>query len=170
MSNPKALPILTENVKLLQKIVLIHQDKFLVLRRHPQALTRPNQWDLPGGNAVWPDSQVDIKNPHWWELVREVKEEAGLDISSQQRQCQLCYAGTYFEAEKNMMTIILGYVLVLADEFRRETVKQSDEHTAQKWISESEFEDIRKDFGFAGDDDGFITQMVNNAFALTAHG
>ncbi len=170
MSNPKALPILTENVKLLQKIVLIHQGMFLVLRRHPQALTRPNQWDLPGGNAVWPDSSVDIKNPHWLELVREVKEETDIDIAAQQSQSQLCYAGTYFEADKNIMTSILGYYLVLGDEFKRDDIKPSEEHTESSWISLSDFNQIKSDFGFAGDDDGFITQMVNNAFALIAHG
>lgn len=71
---------LTENVKLLQKVVVWQGEKFLILQRSADSATRPKCWDLPGGNVEWPASSVDIQDSHLADLAREVKEETGLII------------------------------------------------------------------------------------------
>ncbi len=58
-------------------------------------------------------------------------------------------------------TVILGWKIFLASNFDRNSIQLSDEHTEYEWISWAEFDDY--DFGFAGEKDGFIRQMVANA-------
>lgn len=156
---------LTDTVKLLQKIVLIHQGKFLVLQRSPAAKTRPHQWDLPGGNVMWPATQVDLKNHNLTELHREIQEETGfdLDFKSSLSNFRFCHFSTFFEIKTGTFAIIVGFRLNLPSNTNFDVVKISPEHIAWDWISVDEFNNKKYDFGFAGELDGFITQMVKNA-------
>lgn len=190
---------LTENVKLLQKAVLISQHRFLIMRRAVNSPSRPNKWDLPGGNAEWINSSVDVNNPHRLDLIREIKEETGVKIGKKQIDDQaVCFAGTYFrvsshpaqaeampqpqiktqradrvrrgenaqiDSTKNsseIYSVILGWKIVLPKEFDKNSIQLSHEHTAFRWVKLTEFDDY--DFGFAGEKDGFIRRMVDNAF------
>lgn len=148
---------LTENVKLLQKVILTHRENFLIVRRAPDSATRPDKWDLPGGNSEWPNATENLRDPHLADLVREVMEETGVVILPEQITRNI-YVGTFFEAEKQVYTVILGWQLQLTDTFDTESVHLSDEHTEFQWISLSDFEKF--DFGFAGEVDGFIRKMV----------
>jgi 8-oxo-dGTP diphosphatase len=56
-----------------QKAVINEDNKFLILKRSPNAAVYPNHWDLPGGRL---ESGEDMKRS----LEREVKEETGLKI------------------------------------------------------------------------------------------
>ncbi|MBU0979117.1 MAG: NUDIX domain-containing protein [Patescibacteria group bacterium] len=157
---------LTDQVKLLQKIVLVHRGEFLILQRSPKSHYRPNQWDLPGGNSHWPtQTEGDLAQPHLSDVLRELEEETDiairdekLDLVGQIAQSSPIYFGTYFEAQKQLFTMIVGWQLNLPDEFDRSRVKLSHEHTQQVWIKPSQFDEY--DFGFAGKKDGFIWEMV----------
>lgn len=153
---------LTDQVKLLQKAVLLSQDKFLILKRSPLAKTRAEQWDLPGGNVLLPTSSVDLRDPHWPDLLREIKEETGfgLDVSI---PTQPCYLTTYWEAKNQTYAVIAGYSLDLPTSIDPKSVRLSAEHTAWAWITLAEFDQNQYDFGFAGQADGFITQIVHHA-------
>ena len=63
--------------KVIQKVVVagvvMKDGKVLVLQRHANEDTRPNLWELPGGKREESESSVDA-------LIREVKEESGLDV------------------------------------------------------------------------------------------
>jgi 8-oxo-dGTP diphosphatase len=57
-----------------QKAVILNAEgKFLVLHRSSTAPSKPNQWDLPGGELDYgEDPSVGI--------LREIKEETGLEV------------------------------------------------------------------------------------------
>lgn len=150
---------LTAEVKLLQKVVLVHGEKILILRRATNSFSRPNQWDLPGGNSEWPETTESIRNPHISDAVREVKEETGISIKPEDIVHQIHFS-TYFDAKKQTYTVILGWKVVLPNEFDPQLVQISDEHSEYTWIEPIEFEAY--DFGFAGEKDGFIRAMISS--------
>lgn len=150
---------LTENVKVLQKCVLYQQGKFLILKRAETAKTRPGCWDLPGGNVEWPKTDQNLQDSHLAELVREVKEE--MDIKISETDLENCYLGSYFEAKKQLYTLIFGWMTELETEPK---IKLSSEHTELAWISANQFDHYN--FGFAGEKDGFIRKMVEQSFFM----
>lgn len=151
---------LTNQTKLLQKAVLIVGGEFLILKRSPQSQTRPNQWDLPGGNSEWPKTANDVQDGHIGDLIREIEEETGVLVSPD-KITQPVYFGTYFEGFKQLYTVIVGWQIELP---AKPAVKISSEHTEYQWIEPTKFDNF--DFGFAGSSDGFIRRIVFNAFKL----
>ncbi len=50
------------DMKFLQKAIIFHpseSDKFLTLKRPTNAHSRPNCWDLPGGNVLFGQNNQD---------------------------------------------------------------------------------------------------------------
>lgn len=144
---------LTENVKLLHKVVITADGKVLLLRRSSSAKTRPGKWDLPGGNSEWPVKYDTFANGlHRADIVREIQEETGLTANPDNFSAEnLIYFDTTFEPEKQMFTIICGW------HWPTNTVKKikiSNEHQEAQWVG---WEDIEHyDFGFAQ----FIPAMI----------
>lgn len=157
-----ALHRLTEKVKLLQKAVLIHRGKMLLLRRSEHSQTRALQWDLPGGNSEWPIEKVGIiRDVHIMDLKREIFEETGIGAAEFAIAPTLVSFETYFESEIDMYTIIVGWKIQLDDAFTKESIRLSDEHNEYQWISQNECTNF--DFGFAGGE-GFITRIISSSF------
>lgn len=152
---------LTQNVKVLQKVVLVRQNTFLILRRNPESATRPDLWDLPGGNSEWPDSTESIRDPHLADVVREVAEETGIELSEADFKVPV-FVGSFFDAKKEIYTVILGWKVELPEDFNETSVALSSEHYEFTWLSPEDFEEF--DFGFAGGKDGFIRMMVHASF------
>lgn len=149
---------LTDSVKLLQKVVLLADDRVLLLKRSPDAKTRPGCWDLPGGNVEWPKSKTDVASGHVQELVREVREETGLQLDEPTlASLSICLAETYFEANQQRYTVILGWAL-FSPVLSEQKITLSDEHTESAWVPLTEA--VEYDFGFAGGTDGFITKLL----------
>ncbi|MBP7774355.1 NUDIX domain-containing protein [Candidatus Woesebacteria bacterium] len=152
---------LTEQVKLLQKIVIIHENKVLILKRSSESTSRSNKWDLPGGNAEWPDASQDLQNPHNADMAREVFEETGITCESQ--VTKTISVGSHFDAQKQVYTIIVGFCMQLPPEIHEHDILLSDEHTDFAWATREQLAEY--DFGFAGAPDGFIFQMITKALA-----
>ena len=130
---------LTSQVKLLHKVAIRADEKVLILKRSDRSFSRPSMWDLPGGNSEWPKqiTQPTI-NLHQQDIIREVEEETGLDVSSTQfNEQNLVYFATYFEPEQQVYSINCGWVVVINPELVS-TVKISSEHTDFAWISLSD--------------------------------
>lgn len=149
---------LTPNVKILQKAVLVCNGKFLILQRSPDSKTRPAKWDLPGGNSEWPEVNHNTRSLHRADIIREIIEETGIVVSDKDLGEQV-YFDTYFEAEKQLYSIITGWKVNLPTQ---PEVEISDEHTGFAWITPEQFDQY--DFGFAGESEGFIRKMVEGSF------
>lgn len=170
---------LTKNVKLLQKAALWHNGKVLILKRSSDSKSRPNQWDLPGGNSEWPvgdglhagvsgmgkpelrsgEKSEDgfIRDLHKDDVVREVFEETGIELKREDvKKC--VHIGTFFDGQKQVFSIILGWEVKLAEDFREDSVLLSDEHSDLAWMRKDESGEF--DFGFAGDEGGFIRSIL----------
>ena len=68
-------------------IVKNDDGKILVLRRHPKSKTNPHKWELPGGK---------IEKCEFFDeaLIREIREETGLDMDDIQELCsRVCVLG-----------------------------------------------------------------------------
>lgn len=104
-----------------QKAVIKKGDKYLILKRSPNAQTYPNHWDFPGGRLEHGE------NPGKG-LEREVFEETGLKTKA----CRPVFS--YSE----MLIGHYDYFVVWKSELLSGAVKLSDEHTDFKWASGAE--------------------------------
>ncbi len=149
---------LTDQVKLLQKAVLISNEKILLLKRSEDAYSRPHCWDLPGGNSEWPSSPEFTRGLHLEDLVREIQEETGISIPAEAVfQRDLVFFDTTFQPEKQMFTVLVGWKHVLNGTEPQVTI--SNEHSAYSWVSPNDI--AQYDFGFAQ----FIPKMIRRAIA-----
>ncbi len=156
---------LTENVKILQKVAILRHNgetpEILLLQRSVNALSRPSSWDLPGGNSEWPSAeQLSATNLHLDDISREITEETGLDvIQSNFPLDQLVHFSTYFDSEKQIYTIICGWVLDFSSTSQTEIVI-SDEHQNYAWVSI----DGLSNYDFGGEKGEFVLEIARAAF------
>lgn len=157
---------LTSQVKLLHKVALLSQDGLaLLLRRSEDASSRPNKWDLPGGNAEWPDSKdfLEIERGlHEHDITREIVEETGLEVFPELLSLAPVFLDTTFQKEKDVYTIIIGWKVKLSGVSTELPIKLSAEHSEYRWTRPEEINTF--DYGFAGGDFGFITLILRRAF------
>ena len=143
---------LTANVKFLHKVAIIRESdgekQVLLLQRASNSESRPDCWDLPGGNAEWPvEGQVSVADLHQADTAREVLEEANLTVSAAIFNLDhLVYFSSYFAAQKEIYTVICGWMINFADSDQAE-IKISDEHQELVWVSLADLENY--DFGGA---------------------
>ena len=97
------------------------QGRCLVIRRSRESTFWPGMWDLPGGK-VDPGETFDRA------LVREAREEAGLDVQL------VCYVGGIeWPLPHIRIVFIVMEARISGGEF-----KLSDEHEESKWVSVEE--------------------------------
>lgn len=161
MGKKKHLHQLTENVKLLQKAVLIHNGRLLILQREVNTKTRPQCWDLPGGNSEWPHGATENQeNMHQEDVAREIKEETGVTVFTQHFTLEnMIFFRTFYDVEKNVYTVITGWKVELPNDFDREQVVLSDEHIAQKWVTFDELDE----YDFGGKRGEFVKDIIRGS-------
>lgn len=152
---------LTENVKLLQKAVLLHNGKILIVQRSADAKSRPSCWDLPGGNAEWPEGETEnMENLHQLDIAREIKEEVGVNVFSQHFTLpNITLFRTFYEAERDVYSIITGWKVELPSDFEREQVRLSDEHVTHAWVSFDQLDE----YDFGGKTGEFVKDIIRGA-------
>ncbi|MCK5332820.1 NUDIX hydrolase [Candidatus Parcubacteria bacterium] len=108
-------------------IVYNREDKILILHRTSEALSNPNNLDLPGGN-------LDFGEDAFVGINREIKEETGL----------ICKENRPFDVESHIdkngefwVTIAYKFKYELGD------IKLSFEHDKFKWISKDTLDDYK---------------------------
>jgi len=151
---------LTNDVKLLQKAVLKHSDRFLLLKRSTSENSRPLKWDLPGGNSQWPEVSENTFGLHKMDVVREIKEETGIEVSLDRiKKENLSFFETFFDVKKEVFSVIIGWKVELPLDFDESSVRISNEHIEYRWVSLDEL----SDFDFGGKKGEFIVRMIKNA-------
>ena len=128
----------TDDMKFLQKAVVYHpkQDKFLALRRTSTAHSRPNCWDLPGGNVLFGEN-------HLHSLTKEIAEETSLKVKN------ILPIQVVTDYRKSTYSLFIGYSYKATSS----RVKLSDEHSEYKWVTKTEFLKL--------DSAGFLRDLVN---------
>jgi 8-oxo-dGTP pyrophosphatase MutT (NUDIX family) len=100
----------------IRKIILIDDDeRFMIVKRSPDAQKYPNEWDFPGGHIHEDEDEIVG-------LKREVKEETTLDIASPVQVHQQGRIKFYKTRQYNG------------------TIKLSEEHTEYKWVTIEELD------------------------------
>lgn len=157
---PRTPHQLTPNVKLLQKITLEHQGKALIVRRDANSFSRPNCWDLPGGNSEWPsDITEPTSNLHQRDASREVFEETGIHVDPEGfTQENLKYLETFFDPEKQVFTVLLGWLIQLPEDFNPNSVQLSEEHVEYLWVDPVS----AGEFDFGGKRGEFLSRILRS--------
>ncbi len=119
----------------------------LILRRSPQAKSRPNKWDLAGGNSEWPhELKEPTLNPHQQDIAREIKEETGIEVPPEHFHDEnLVYLASFYEPDEHIYSINCGWQVAALPEETKKQIKISTEHTAFAWITLDELDQY--DFG-----------------------
>jgi len=117
---------------IIQKIVLAgivfnKQDKVLLLQRSADEDIYPEMWELPSGKRKFFESSHDS-------LIREIKEETGLDV----KIIQPCSVFEYKIEKPTEIRDSTQINFIVTSESSE--VNLSDEHQNFAWISEGEIE------------------------------
>lgn len=107
-------------LRIVAKVVLVHEGKMLIMRRGMTDKRRPGQWDLPGG-AV--DEGEDINSA----AARETQEEAGITVDP--LKLNLVYT------EKAMTEVGFTMWLFFAEKVADSAVTISHEHSEYQWVT-----------------------------------
>jgi len=121
----------TDDIKFLQKAVVFHPDKhelFLALKRSPDSFSRPNDWDLVGGNVLFGELHEDS-------LRKEIVEEANLEVGAFS-PVQII---TTYDKEKEIYYFFNGFYC----RAKNNDVKISFEHSEYRWVTKEEFIDMK---------------------------
>jgi len=121
-----------QNKKIIQKIVLggvvIKKRKTLILQRHKDEDVYPNMWELPSGKR-------ELLEPSEDSLIREVKEESGLDV-----KIIMPFSVFDYQIEKPDEIRDSTQVNFLVTPANDKKVKLSEEHQAFAWIAKDEID------------------------------
>lgn len=155
---------LTNNVKFLHKVAIVRdqagQKEVLILQRSADAVSRPNCWDLPGGNSEWPaPEQTSAPDLHQLDVAREIKEEANLVVTAELFKLNhLNYFASYFDSAKQIYTVICGWQINFSDTDQAEIII-SAEHQAMAWVKLEEL----NQYDFGGVKGEFILETIKRA-------
>lgn len=154
---------LTNRVKLLHKVAIFSEGQVLLLKRSPNSPSRPNCWDLPGGNSEWPKAGESDFDYHQKDITRELQEETHLSIETTHFSHQnLVYFRTYYDADKDIYTIICGWHLSL-DTLPK--IILSHEHTQFKWAQLTNLDS----YNVGGQAGEFIKDIIRSSSIYTEH-
>ena len=121
-----------QNKKIIQKIVLggvvIKEGKILILQRHKDEDIYPNMWELPSGKREPLETSEDS-------LIREVKEEAGLEVN-----ILMPFSVFDYQIEKPDEIRDSTQVNFLVTPTNNAQVELSKEHQAFAWVTKDEID------------------------------
>jgi 8-oxo-dGTP diphosphatase len=110
------------------------QGKFLIIQRSAND-TRSGSWETPGGGLEWGEDPIEG-------IVREVKEECGLDVTVTKPLKIFSWTSRKGYANRHMIEAV--FECIMLDETQEVTL--SFEHSAYKWVEVSELKDTNISF------------------------
>ncbi len=108
------------------KGIVLYNNKALIIKRDSSDEVGAGTWEFAGGKIEFGE---DLEHA----LIREVKEEAGIDIVVE----KLLYAAT-FKSDPTRQVVILTYKCQAMDD----KVKLSEEHSAYAWASKEKLREV----------------------------
>ena len=130
--------------------LLINPDKkFLLIQRAPKDDSLPGFWELPSGGI---DEGEDMETS----VIREVKEESGIDISKENLKPVDSESYSFTKENGDIKNVTETTYLVSLD--NTPEVILSDEHVNYQWVSLLELEDVFED------KEDLIYRRVNRIF------
>lgn len=120
-----------QSFKIAVGAIIIQNGKVLLLKRSQNETTYPGIWELPSGKRKFMESSHDA-------LIREVKEETGLDI-------QVEKISEIFEylVEKQDETIDTTQINFIASSISsNQKIMLSEEHERASWFNKNQLEDL----------------------------
>lgn len=113
------------NFHITVKAIVIYQNKILVMKRVRPSSDGLGWWELPGGGLEYGETPHEA-------LIRELKEETGLDIKV------LKPVYTFTAIRENYQTVGIGFLTIPTHDH----VVLSDEHTDYQFVNQDELKDI----------------------------
>jgi 8-oxo-dGTP diphosphatase len=114
-----------DNVRIAVKAFTVKDGKALILKRRPNDVHKPAEWDIPGG-------RLDLGEDPIKGVEREAEEEIGIDID-----ILLPIEIQHFTRDDGqIITMIIFLCKPLTDD-----IKLSEEHTEFKWLDINEQRD-----------------------------
>lgn len=130
-------------------LILNPEKKFLLIQRAPKDDSLPGFWELPSGGI---DEGEDMHTS----VIREVKEESGIDISNENLKLVDSESYSFTKENGDIKNVTETTYLVSLD--NTPEVKLSDEHVNYQWVSLLELEDVFED------KEDLIYKRVNRIF------
>ncbi|MCA9369937.1 NUDIX domain-containing protein [Candidatus Woesebacteria bacterium] len=132
-----------------------------MLKRSSNATSRPDCWDLPGGNSEWPSRTDNASNLHTADIIREVKEETGVQLTADAfGLSNISLMRTFFEAERQVYSVILGWKIMISS---KPSVILSHEHTAFEWVTIGAIDQ----YDFGGSKGDWLKEVVVESRAIS---
>ncbi len=130
-------------------LILNPEKKFLLIQRAPKDDSLPGFWELPSGGI---DKEEDMETS----VIREVKEESGIDISNENLKLVDSESYSFTKENGDIKNVTETTYLVSLD--NTPEVILSDEHVNYQWVSLLELEDVFED------KEDLIYKRVNRIF------
>ncbi len=135
----KIMEIQNRELHRIASTAIIHKDeKYLVVRRALNKKAFPGKWTVPGG-GLEVDDYINLpkstpNSPQWYfaiekSLIREVKEEVGLELDKPRYLCDLT-----FIRPDGVPAVVLSYFC----KWKSGEVKLNDENIEYKWVTAKE--------------------------------
>ncbi len=118
------------NYKKAVKALVSFSGKYLILLKSAKEEVSPLEWDIPGGRMKTGETEKEA-------LLREIKEETGIDISFSK-----ILLIKNWQMDKNGVKIDGKDFLCILD--KPQEVELSEEHTDARWLTKKEIDASRE--------------------------
>ena len=107
--------------------VIIHKGRFLIVKRSENDDFLPNYWEFPGGGVETSENLEDA-------LIREIKEEIGIDITHNKKEL-IGISEEFMNEDKTERYLQLNYKVELQS---KPKITLSSEHVVYDWTTKDD--------------------------------
>ncbi len=119
----------TQMFKIAVSAYIVNNNKILLLKRSDNEAFLPGKWEVPGGG-------IDVGESIEQGVMREVKEEAGIDVTVKD-----LFGYFEFVDGKGVQTVNLNFLCVMDDGYGDVDVALGEMQEAQ-WVESEDFDEV----------------------------